>query len=433
MSDSRNPNAIERDIERERSELADTLQQIQSRFTPEAVIRQVSREVQLHGGDIGRSISKSVKQNPVGLTLTAVGLAWLVFGRSYEEEGDSRLAGDPVSRRLRARHRADDPEGGLEDDYDPYDYDTYEDAEAYAASSVPPSQRLASRRTYRDDYTAEEEPVWARPRAGLGEIYRPDYYDDLEAIDFDDEEETDRAFGDRVSDVQSRLRDRYHASRGAVSDAAGSASDAAGHAGERVGAAAAAGADRLGQARDRVYSTLQDGYDNIAAGTEKMSEEARERVIAARERAIIAGRRAKRAAKRGQREATDYFEEHPLVAGAIALALGAAIGGALPRTRAEDKYVGDYSDALFDDAERIYREERRKFRAVAEAVKDEGEEIARDARAEADARTPGDKSAEYAAADAVRGAAERIEAAAREEAREQGLVEEKTSPGSSGS
>ena len=79
-NDSRSPEEIEREIERERAGLTDALDGLQNKFAVESIARQVSDQFREHGGDIGRSVSEAVKRNPVALALTGVGLAWLMMG-----------------------------------------------------------------------------------------------------------------------------------------------------------------------------------------------------------------------------------------------------------------------------------------------------------------------------------------------------------------
>ncbi|MCA1776474.1 MAG: hypothetical protein LC676_12935 [Loktanella sp.] len=111
--------------------------------------------------------------------------------------------------------------------------------------------------------------------------------------------------------------------------------------------------------------------ERIAQGTEDLTEEARTRVIAARERAIAAGREMNRQAHHAQDRSIDLFERQPLIVGAIAFAIGAAIGAALPRTRLEDSTFGATRDDLVAEAERIYEEEKIRARA---AIKEAGSE-----------------------------------------------------------
>ena len=216
-----------------------------------------------------------------------------------------------------------------------------------------------------------------------------------------------------------RTENYLHHGAQTASDHAGAAKDGAARAGARV--------------RDRSKEIAAQ----LSEGTERMNAEARERVIAARERAILAGESLRRAgghvnrrARDGADKAVDFFEENPLIVGALALAAGALTASALPRTKFEDEHFGEYSDRLYDEAEAVYHEERAKAERVAGAALDEartvGEELRRDAdeasrkmKDAADRKTPGEGSAADAAVDRVEDAVERVADAARDKAKKE--------------
>jgi ElaB/YqjD/DUF883 family membrane-anchored ribosome-binding protein len=158
----------------------------------------------------------------------------------------------------------------------------------------------------------------------------------------------------------------------------------------------------------------------LAEGTESLSEEARNRVVAARERAVEARHAASRYGRQGRDRAVDMFEEHPLIAGALAVAVGAAIGAALPRSRTEDQYLGEHSDNLMAEAERIYEDEKSKLGKVAKAATDEAKTIANETKANADEAAPADTAAQ-AAVDKAKSSGQRIADAAEDEAKKQKL------------
>lgn len=153
-----------------------------------------------------------------------------------------------------------------------------------------------------------------------------------------------------------------------------------GYAGSRASLSGVAGgdgdpsmADKVG---DKVKSRAAEMRAAIHDGTEELSEAARERVRAAREKAIEAQEKVEHAVKRRAAEARDYAHDQPLVAGAVALALGAAIGAALPRTRTEDATLGRTRDRMLDEADRVLREELRALREAGAAALSEGREAA---------------------------------------------------------
>ncbi len=83
----------------------------------------------------------------------------------------------------------------------------------------------------------------------------------------------------------------------------------------------------------------------------------------------------------------DLVEDHPIVAGAMGVALGAAIGAALPGTRYEKQWVGDYADEATERAKAIAMDAldrgTRAAQAAAETVVDSAKEDLRDVVSEA--------------------------------------------------
>ena len=82
------------------------------------------------------------------------------------------------------------------------------------------------------------------------------------------------------------------------------------------------------------------------------------------------------------------IEDQPLVAGAIAMALGAAVGGALPRSRVEDRMFGEQSDRAMETVRTLAKDQGAKVQATASAVVDEALNIAGEASAELGAKLP---------------------------------------------
>ena len=85
------------------------------------------------------------------------------------------------------------------------------------------------------------------------------------------------------------------------------------------------------------------------------------------------------------------MEDQPLVVGAIAMALGAAVGGALPRSRVEDRMFGEQSDRAMETVRTLAKDQGAKVQATASAVVDEALNIADEASAELGTRLPSEK------------------------------------------
>ncbi len=386
-NDRRTPEEIERDIEHERAELRGTLEDIQDRFSLEGVSRQVGEQLREHGGDLSKSIARSVRDNPMALALTGIGLAWMIFGEP------------------RGRHRDED------DDYDSY--------RLSPDDRYRPSQRRRVSRSHRTDPVYRSDlPRWAH---GTG-------------TDYDDD--TDPSLAERAGDAGDRVKSSFASAKDAAASSASAArdrvSDAASATGDAVSDTASSAAESAGNAWDSARSGLADTAAaakaraarirrQVSEGTEALGEEARARVIAARERAIEARDQAERAMRRGADQAADFYNDHPIVAGALAVAAGAAVAGALPRSRFEDEHIGGYSDDLFHEAERIYQEERDKAEKVVNATVSEAKKAAQDAKQGLDNRAPGEKSAVEAVTEKAKSASQRVAETAKTEAKKEGL------------
>ncbi len=69
---------------------------------------------------------------------------------------------------------------------------------------------------------------------------------------------------------------------------------------------------------------------------------------------------------------SDFIQEHPLVVGALGVALGAALAGLFPTTRKEDEYMGEYRDRALHKAAEVGQEQADKAQ---HAVHDKAEEM----------------------------------------------------------
>lgn len=411
-TDTRSPSEIEREIEQERAGLADTLENLQDRFSVETIARQFSDQFREHGGDIGRSIGDAVKRNPMALAVTGVGLAWMMLGdrspnhRHYDGEydndrddrfGRSRDGAQHYSRRSngvgeRARHAARSystdgrmgPQPG--DPTKPY----Y--SGAHGSTEVPDWARPVTTPGSRTASSGEDGPGLAeRARSGAASVSS-------------NVSEAASSVSESARDAGSAVKDR---AQSAVRDAGDAVSSAAQSVSDSARNTANAAAERAAALRDQ-----------LSEGTEAFSAEARERIVAAREKAVRAWDTASRYGEQGRERAVDLFEENPLIAGALAVAVGAALGAALPRSKPEDRYLGAQSDHLFHEAERIFNEEKEKLTEVAKAATEEAKKIAKEVKADADAKAPGQTAAD-AVVEKAKASGKRVADAAASEAERQ--------------
>lgn len=411
-SDTRTPEEIEREIERERAGLTNTLDDLQDKFSVETIARQFSDQFREHGGDIGRSVSEAVKRNPVALALTGAGLAWLMLGdKSGGRDHDDR------DRRY----------GRFEHD-DRYDGDCHEndrvgrtglpsrsaphmsDARSQQFGSQAAGSPASSRSYYSRQHAATRDlPSWANnddhdSGSGMGATMR----------------NAASGAGENLAGAASSVSHAASSAAGSVRDAGSTVAEKAKEVGEAVSDAGKSAAHSTYNVAASASDRAAAYRERLAEGTEHLAEEARERIISARESAIEARDAAMSYARRGRDRAADIFEEQPLIAGALAVALGAALGAALPRSRMEDEYLGESSDHLMDEAERIFAEEKEKLGKVAKAATDEAKNIVKEARDDAE-------SMATAAIDKAKESGERITDAAESEAKKQHLGDVKKS------
>lgn len=398
-NDNRTPEEIEREIERERAGLTSTLDDLQNKFSVETIARQFSDQFREHGGDIGRSVTDAVKRNPIALALTGAGLAWL-------------MAGDRASSRDRV---------GTRDSYDHRDprnrANYYGDRDDHSGLPVAAQQHgvipAGQRRDLGPQPGDPSKPYYSGEVARSGDVPSWARHDDDDTP----------GLAQRAGDAASRAGDRVS---GAASNAG---STVAGKAKGAAGAVSDAGHSVASGARDFASSTADRAAQlrrRLSEGTEELSDHARERVIAARESAVRARASAASYGREGRDRAVDIFEEQPLVVGALALAVGAAIGAALPRSRTEDRYMGQHRDQLMADAERIFAEEKSKLGKVAQAASDEAKKVLRETKEDADAAAPGASAAD-AFVEKAKASGQRVVDAAEAEADKQKVGEIKKS------
>jgi ElaB/YqjD/DUF883 family membrane-anchored ribosome-binding protein len=139
------------------------------------------------------------------------------------------------------------------------------------------------------------------------------------------------------------------------------------------------------------------GYEGRAQGvrqhagevTQHAREKARdlagtasERIRDARGRALRGAQqvsaRAKQQARHVSEQAEHVWHENPLAIGAVALAAGAAVGLVLPRTSAEDRFMGDMRDRLLDAAQEKARTAQQVATESARRALDTAKQTARE-------------------------------------------------------
>jgi hypothetical protein len=170
---------------------------------------------------------------------------------------------------------------------------------------------------------------------------------------------------------------------------------------DRAKATAEGARDKAAELRERARGLAEDA----TAGASRLGATARERLSRARAFAGRAGEGRALAGRYGRRARQGFLhtlDEHPLVLGAIGLALGAALGSALPPSEPEDRLLGETRDRLKRQAVKTGHEQMKKAEAAAGAAYDAARE-----EAERQSLTP--EAVRQAAKDATSAARQKVE------------------------
>ncbi|MEJ6389472.1 hypothetical protein [Gymnodinialimonas ulvae] len=130
--------------------------------------------------------------------------------------------------------------------------------------------------------------------------------------------------------------------------------------------------------RDRAYASAEVLRGKIEDGMGNLPNGAKARIRAAREAAINAQAQAEHHASRAATATKQTAQENPLLIGALVFAAGAALAAALPRTSVENRSIGAHRDRLFDEADRVFREEVENAKVLARDTVAKGQEQVKD-------------------------------------------------------
>ncbi|SFQ22247.1 DUF3618 domain-containing protein [Tranquillimonas alkanivorans] len=115
-TETRSPREIERDIEAERTRLRETVDEAFNRLTFEDAWNRAGLYMRDNRSEFGQSLGKVMRERPVGVALTAIGLAWLFFGPKSNVEPRGVRYGrhepDPRDFETDPLARERDPVGG---------------------------------------------------------------------------------------------------------------------------------------------------------------------------------------------------------------------------------------------------------------------------------------------------------------------------------
>ncbi|MFD2238874.1 DUF3618 domain-containing protein [Aureimonas populi] len=323
---------LAREAETHRGRVDETLDRLKERFSVGQIVDELSGYVRDgQGADMVKNLNRQVRDNPLALGLVGAGVAWLLMGQGVRDEG----------RRLKGRY-----EDWREED-DLYDRDRLSGGGYPIADGRP--------------HTVGEGPYAGSTAGSYSDSGRGPGY------------------SARAKEAASSAASGIS---GAASSTASSVSGAASSAASGVAGAARSMGSSVSDAAQSAGSAISDAAGSASETVTHAMHDARDAAYGAGEAVYrggaSAGRRAAGYGRKARRSFLDTLQEEPLIVGAVALAIGAAVGAALPATRREDALFGEARDRLRDDAVDYGRDALSKAEHVAsEAYKAGSEEAER--------------------------------------------------------
>jgi hypothetical protein len=319
VSDTSDPSVIESQLAATRARLGSHLDELTRRLSPGQLLDEGLSYVRNGQGAVfARNLGAQVRDNPLPVVLTGLGIAWLAAA------GSLRGAGVAASR---SRALVPYVGGGT---------DTGHGSDSLSARTQRAGDAIA--RSAGETEAAFHERV-ADARAGILGVVRQ-------------AQETAAGFAERVQQAFDAARRSAHDGMGSVEETANRWSD-------RLGAQARQGGAAVGDAmeRGRGYAGRAGEYASQAAD---YAAGARDGIV------------------RGGAGLMGAVAENPVVLGALGLAAGALLGALLPRTESEDAYLGAAAGQATAAARDMASEVVERGARVADAAMNAGYQAARD-------------------------------------------------------
>ncbi|WP_420392834.1 hypothetical protein [Acuticoccus sp.] len=344
---------IEREVEAQRYEVEETLEALRAKLSTAQIMESVSRAFTGAGGQGSEflgNLGRQVKENPLPIALTGVGLAWLLMSQGKASQPSyptgSQLAYD------RARFLADEQQHGADYAVSQLKAGAYSRRTASSGTAYDSARYAADEGKHGAEYAAGQLKAGAYKVSSGAQGAAQSAYDQA------------RFAADEAKHGLRYAGDQLKSGAYAVQDTASSAIDTA--------------YDSARFAADEAKHGAQYVSEQLQAGAYAVSDAASNALHSARDAAYDAADTARVYGGRAQRNAMDFIKEEPLIAAAVGVAVGAALGAALPSTRTEDEIVGPYRDNLRDEALDYAAEQAERAERVASASLTAAEQTAKD-------------------------------------------------------
>jgi hypothetical protein len=101
---------LEQQARQQRDRISETIEALRDRMTPGQVVDQVANYAQEgRAAEFLGNLGREVRENPLPLTLIAIGVAWLIIASSLSSRARAQKASGKAGRNEHSRDRAIDP------------------------------------------------------------------------------------------------------------------------------------------------------------------------------------------------------------------------------------------------------------------------------------------------------------------------------------
>lgn len=76
---TKSPQQLEREVDKARTRFGETASELSDRLSPSELLDQAIDMAREHGGELGRNLGAQVKNNPMSMILTSVGISWMMM------------------------------------------------------------------------------------------------------------------------------------------------------------------------------------------------------------------------------------------------------------------------------------------------------------------------------------------------------------------
>jgi hypothetical protein len=316
--DNKSAAELEREVAEQRSRVESRIGEIKDRLSPGQLLDEALSYTKHGGAHFASNLGSQISANPLPAALVGVGLAWLI---SSTASGNGH-----------AHHSA------------PQTDHTYDEDGYY------PYARVSGGGLKRVSHKADETGQWwSEFETSTGQRYKAKSNQLGErAGHFADE--TGKMFSGFIDDTGNRIHDFQDEAGNALSQARGWA--------------------------DHSWRSMQRNLGNGLAGVGSV---ARDAVHSVKSGTRHVGGSVQQQSDMLSRQIVSLFDQQPLVAGALAFAVGAAVGAALPHTAQEDELLGAEADKLrgkaMKQAGKLYEQGKEKAAELYDDVSTQAGEI----------------------------------------------------------